>query len=432
MNITIIGTGFVGTVSAAVYAQKGHNVIGLDIDQTKIESLQKGKVPFYEPGLKKLLLAQQKEKNLKFTTSYADAIPDADLVIVAVGTPSLKSGAIDLSYIKQACKALSPHLKNSAIVAIKSTVPPGIFATLQPLIAEKTNKKFYLAALPEFLKEGTAVENTLHPDRIVIGAKDEAVFKILTKLYQPYQAPLVKVTPESAQMIKYTANAYLATRITFINQIANLCEKNDASIEDVIAGIGYDKRIGHHYWYPGLGYGGSCFPKDVKELAAFAKKVNEERNLIITINQLNEARIPKLMVQWQSLVGGWKGKTAAVLGLSFKPNTNDTRHAPAGQIIPYLLKKQAKVRAYDPKAVWQPQSEQGSYRQTDSIKQALRAADIIMVLIEWPEILEYDFTAAKLDKEQYFIDTRNQFNPENLKKAGYIYQGIGNHAATVS
>ena len=426
MNITIIGTGFVGAVSGAVYAKKGHQITGLDIDQNKIDSLKKGKVPFYEPNLEKLLKSQQKAGRLTFTNSYKEAIPDADLVIVAVGTPSLKSGAVNLTYIKQACKNLAPFLKNQAIVAIKSTVPPGIFQELYPLIEKHAKNKFYLAALPEFLKEGTAVDDTLYPDRVVIGADEPKVFKLLEELYLPYQAPIVKVNPETAQMIKYASNAYLATRITFINQIADLCEINGANIEDIIKGIGFDKRIGHHYWYPGLGYGGSCFPKDVKELAAYAKQVKRHKNLIVVIDKLNDARIPRLISSWETLVKGWAGKTVATLGLSFKPQTNDTRHAPASIIIPRLLKKGAKVKGYDPQARWSPPEKTAQFQQLATVEQAVKSADIIMILVEWPEIVKFDFTKTKLKKQQYFIDTRNRFQSAKLKKAGYIYQGIGN------
>ncbi len=422
MNITIIGTGFVGVVSAAVYASFGNKVIGLDIDPKKINSLKQGKVPFFEPKLEELLIQQQNSKNLTFTTSYEKAISKAQIVIIAVGTPSLPSGAVDLTYIKRACEDLTPHLKNDAIVVIKSTVPPGIFKEIRPIIASKTKVNFYLAALPEFLKEGTAVDDTLHPDRIVIGATQEKVIKQLTSLHQPFNAPIVVVKPESAQMIKYTSNAYLATRITFINQIADLCEHNGADINDVIEGIGYDKRIGHHYWYPGLGYGGSCFPKDVNELASYAKKVKEDENLVITISKLNEQRIPKLLKKYSNLIGGWKNKTISILGLSFKPNTNDIREAPALKIIPELIDGGATIRAYDPKAVWSPNNH-SNYTQTSTIEDATNNADCIVVLVEWPDFINYKF--PKVNKPTLFIDTRNLFEAEKLSSLGYTYQGIG-------
>lgn len=426
MNITIIGTGFVGAVSAAVYASFKNKVTGLDIDKNKIKSLQKGKVPFYEPGLKELLVKQQKTGNLKFTIDYKKAVSDADLVIIAVGTPSKPSGEVDLKYVYSAAESLAPFLKDKAIVAVKSTVPPGLFEKLKQVISNKTKTKFHLAAIPEFLKEGTAVEDTLHPDRIVIGADNKQVINKLKKLYQPFGAPIVVMSTESAQMTKYTANTYLATRITFINQIANLCENNHADIEEVIEGIGYDKRIGHHYWYPGLGYGGSCFPKDVAELSAYAKKLKEDDNLVIKVNQLNQNRIPRLLKQYEKKVGSWKDKKIALLGLSFKPNTNDTREAPAGKIAPILLKAGADIFGYDPKAVWEPeQLFQGSYQQVKSVAKACKQADIIFVLIEWPEIVEFDYSQIKTNKKQFIFDTRNQLDANELTEEGFVYQGIG-------
>jgi UDPglucose 6-dehydrogenase len=425
MKITIIGTGFVGVVSAAVYASLGHEVMGLDIDENKVQSLKRGRVPFYEPNLEELLTEQQKKRRLTFTTDYQEAIKSADLAIVAVGTPSKKSGAVDLKYVYKACESLAPHLKNEAIVAIKSTVPPGSFEQIKKIIQTQTRVKFYLASLPEFLKEGTAVQDTLKPDRIVIGAANKKIIQQLAKLHKPFKAPIVTMSAESAQMTKYAANAYLATRITFINQIANLCEHNGADIQDVIKGIGYDTRIGHHYWYPGLGYGGSCFPKDVAELADYAKRVNEDRNLMINIHQLNQERIPDLMSKYEQDVNSWLNKQVALLGLSFKPYTNDTREAPAQKIAEILLKAGATVRSFDPKASWNPDNNyQGSYQQVKTMDQACQDADVIFVLIEWPQIIEYDFAQCKTDKKQYIFDTRNQLNPEKLKQAGFIYRGI--------
>jgi UDPglucose 6-dehydrogenase len=425
MKITIIGTGFVGVVSAAVYASLGHEVMGLDIDENKVQSLKRGRVPFYEPDLEELLIEQQKKKRLNFTTDYQEAIKSTDLAIVAVGTPSKKSGAVDLKYVYKACESLAPYLKDQAIVAIKSTVPPGSFEQIKKIIQAKTQVKFYLASLPEFLKEGTAVKDTLQPDRIVIGADHQDIMQKLVKLHKPFQAPIVTMSAESAQMTKYAANAYLATRITFINQIANLCEHNDADIQDVIKGIGYDKRIGHHYWYPGLGYGGSCFPKDVAELTNYAKRVNEDRNLMVNIHQLNQERIPDLMKKYEQDVNGWCNKKIALLGLSFKPHTNDTREAPAQKIAEILLKAGAALKGFDPKASWSPDNNyQGSYQQVKTMDQACQDADVIFVLIEWPQIIEYDLTQCKTDKKQFIFDTRNQLEPKKLKQAGFIYRGI--------
>ncbi len=429
MNITIIGTGFVGVVSAAVYASFGHQVVGLDVDENKITKLKKSEVPFFEPNLESLLKEQQAEGKLKFTTNYETAISQADLIIVAVGTPSAPDGQADLKYVIAASESMAPHLKPDAIVAIKSTVPPGTLNKVEAAIKAKTQVHFFTASLPEFLKEGTAVEDTLHPDRVVIGATDESVFETLVELHRPLNCPIVKITPASAQMAKYAANTYLATRITFINQMADLCEKNGADVQELIQAIGLDRRIGRHYWYPGFGYGGSCFPKDVKELAAYSRSVGEGNNLFNKVNELNESRIDRLMDQYDQMIGGWENKTVAILGLSFKPNTDDMREAPSIKIIDCLKSKSSQIRGFDPKALSvvdyfiKPDSNI-SYHQ--NIKDACLGADVIMAVIEWPEIINFDFASVRNPaKKQWFIDGRNQFDPQTLKSLGYLYIGIG-------
>jgi UDPglucose 6-dehydrogenase len=426
MHITVIGTGFVGVVSAAVYASFGHDVIGLDVDPNKVESLKQGKVPFYEPNLESLLLEQQRVGNLAFTTDYASAIDSAELVILAVGTPSAVDGQADLKYIFMASESLAPHLREGTIVTIKSTVPPGTLEKVEEIIKKHTSVSFEMASLPEFLREGTAVHDTLNPDRIVIGATNDRVFDTLEELHKPLNTRIVKITPESAQMAKYASNAYLATRITFINQIADLCDKNGADVQEVIESIGLDKRIGEHYWYPGFGYGGSCFPKDVSELAAYSRAIGEENNLFNKIHELNHDRIFRLMDQFEKKIGDWNGKTVAVLGLSFKPNTDDMREAPSLAIIPYLANQGAVVKAFDPKAEWKDQQENVS--QVSSIEAAVEDADIIMAVIEWPEIISFNYSANKSDKTQYFIDGRNQFDPQAVENWGYQYLGIGRRA----
>jgi len=302
-------------------------------------------------------------------------------------------------------------------VIIKSTVPPGTNAKVRELIQKKTTVSFELASVPEFLKEGTAVEDTLHPDRIVIGVENELTKQKLTILHEPLTTNIITMSPESAQMCKYAANNYLATRITFINQIADLCEQNGADIEEVIRGIGADKRIGAHYWYPGLGYGGSCFPKDVKEIATYAASVGESESLFIKIDDLNTMRIPKLMTKYERLVGGFAGKTVAILGLSFKKNTNDTRVAPALTVIPWLLAHGAKVFTADPKV---PADFKNPY-------DAIKGANVLMLLVEWDEFVGLDLAkvASLMLSPKYFIDTRNQYESAAVLSAGLQYKGIG-------
>ncbi len=428
MKIACIGTGFVGVVTTAVFAKLGHDVIGLDIDEAKITKLKEGIVPFFEPGLSELLLTTQKSGHLTFTTDYKVAISSADLVMIMVGTPSQPDGSADLRYVKSVATSLAPHLKPNAVVVIKSTVPPGTNQTIHQLISSLTKVPFHLASVPEFLKEGTAVEDTLHPDRVVIGVDNDQARDILISLHTPLTSNLLVMNPESAQMTKYAANNYLATRITFINQIADLCEHNGADIEEVIRGIGADRRIGPHYWYPGLGYGGSCFPKDVKEIAAYAQSVGEGDSLFIKVDALNHQRLNRKMDQYSQQVGGFGGKTVAVLGLSFKKNTNDTRVAPSLQVIPYLLKAGAVVRATDPQAIPEAQALlPATVTYVPDAYAAATGADIVMLLVEWDDYTNLDLTKLKavMRDNPIFIDTRNQYQPEAAKASGFKYLGIG-------
>lgn len=424
MKVTVIGTGFVGVVSAAIYAYFGNQVTGLDIDENKIKLLKNGQVPFYEPDLQELLLKQQAQGNLDFTTSYETAIKDAEVIIIAVGTPSAPDESADLRYVFASAKSLAPYLRENAIVVIKSTVPPGTLEQTVAIIKEKTSVNFYGASLPEFLREGSAVFDTLNPDRIVIGAEDEFVFSKLEELHASLKAPVVRCRIASAQMAKYTANSYLATRITFINEIANLCEKNGADVSEVIKAIGYDKRIGPQYWYPGLGYGGSCFPKDVKELAAYSRSIGEDGNLLVRVSEINKDRIYRLLNKFAKETDGFANKTIALLGLSFKPNTDDMREAPSTRIIPLLSEQGALIKSYDPMAKYSP-LETKNHEQCSSIEEACKNADIIMAIVEWPEITGFDFAKVKNDKNQFFIDARNQFDGNKIKAAGYKYLSIG-------
>jgi UDPglucose 6-dehydrogenase len=429
MNVTIIGTGFVGVVSAAVYASFGNKVYGLDVDQAKVDSLKQGIVPFYEPGLSELLKEQQATGNLFFTTDYAEAIAEADVIMIAVGTPSAPDGQADLKYVFMAAESLAPHLKAGAIVVVKSTVPPGTLLEVEKRIKTKTQTPFFTASVPEFLREGSAVEDTLHPDRVVLGATDESVFAKLEELHAPLNATFIKVKPESAQMAKYSANAYLATRITFINQIADLCERNGADVQEVISAISPDKRIGSHYWYPGFGYGGSCFPKDVKELAAYSRFVGEGNNLFNKLTELNEERIPKLLEEMSEKIGGWQGKTVAVLGLSFKPNTDDMREAPSLKVVPILVSKGATVKGFDPKAQMPTTAldadSSHAFQQVTTIEEAAKDADVVMALVEWQDIVKFDFAPLTKKNPAWFVDVRNQFDPAKVTNWGYHYLGTG-------
>jgi len=428
MKIAVIGTGFVGVTSSAVYAKFRNQVIGLDVDEAKIASLNKGKVPFFEPKLEELLKSGLEKKKLSFTTSYENAVSDADVVIIAVGTPSRPDGSINLDYVKASAKDAAAYLKDDAILVIKSTVLPGTLEEIKPIVKKLTAKKIHYASLPEFLKEGTAVDDTLYPDRIAIGVEDDFSWEVLAKLHEPFKAPMVRVRPASAQLAKYASNDYLALRIVYANVLADVCRESGADIDEVLAIMGHEKRIGSHYWYPGLGYGGSCFPKDVKALAAFVDEFESpERNLFRFINKLNVNRPADVVEELENTAGKLKGKKIAVLGLAFKPNTDDQREAPALFLIPLLLSKGASVTAYDPmvkKIASDEIASNDQYKQVRSIKAAISEADVIVALVEWPEITEYKFKNST-GKAVVFLDARNQFDQEQIAKAGYIYQGIG-------
>ena len=426
MNITLIGGGFVGVVSAAVFAELGNQVWCLDRNESKVQSLKKGKVPFYEPKLDDLVKKGLKSGKLKFTTSYSKSISDADVIFIAVGTPSAPNGQADLTAVISSSKSLAPHIKSGVVVIIKSTVPPSTNKKVAQAIQSKTETKFYTASVPEFLKEGTAVDDTLNPNRIVIGSTDKKVIKLLKKLHKPLGGKVITVKPESAQMSKYAANAYLAQRITFINQIANLCEKNGADVQEVVNSMSPDKRIGSHYWYPGLGYGGSCFPKDVRELAAYSKSVGESTGLFVKIDELNEKRIPSLISKIGKKLNGWQNKKVAILGLSFKPNTDDIREAPSLKIIPILTKAGAKVVGYDPIAAPAIKKVLKNLNTTTSPYQAANNADVVIILIEWPELVTLELKKLKKHmRGNAFVDTRNQYQPSEVNQVGLEYIGVG-------
>ena len=429
MTIGVVGVGFVGLVSAAVFSKFGNTVWAVNRDKQKSDELKKGKIPFFEPGLEELVKESVDAGRLKFTTEYSEAISDADVVMIAVGTPSAPDGTADLSAVFGAAKSLAPYIKTGAIVIVKSTVPPGTNDKVREIIKTITKKQFYTASVPEFLREGTAVEDTLHPDRILIGSDEPQVIKKLLELHRPLNGETVVMRPESAQLTKYSANAYLANRIVFINQISDLAEKTGADVQEIIRGMGLDRRIGLHYWWPGLQYGGSCFPKDVKELAAYARRVGEGDGLFEKIDQLNENRLLKLLTRFEKVVGGWNGKTVAVLGLSFKPNTDDMREAPSMKVIPILTAAGATVSVYDPQVSGHAKKILGDSvaKYAANPYEAVKDADALIILVEWDEFKSLDLAKVKKNMAPgaVFIDTRNLYDPQIIKEAGLKYVGIG-------
>lgn len=429
MKITVVGAGYVGLPLAAVLADFGNTVWIVRKDKEKNEALKKGKVHIFEPGLEKLVKKNLAAGRFIPTCDYSQAIPDSDVVFITVGTPCNSCGEADLNQVLEATKEIGKNLKKGLTVIVsKSTAPPGSTRKIASMIQKFKPKgaQFEIAFCPEFLREGLAIEDTLHPNRIVIGSESSEAIKILKKIHQVFKAPILVTGIESAELIKYAANSFLALRIVYANEIANLCERTGAKIEEVIQGIGMDKRIGLHYWYPGLGYGGSCFPKDVSALAAFAAKIGQSGSLFEKMHQLNTGRIVKLMKKVSQNFGGFSGKTIGALGLACKQGTDDIRESPAIKAVNYLIKEKAKIKAYDPMAMKNSKAvlPQISYKQ--DAYQVAKNADILMILTDWPKFAKLNYGKIRQEMKGNFIfDSRNLLNKEKLEKIGFVYQGVG-------
>ncbi|CUS96205.1 UDP-glucose dehydrogenase [Candidatus Kryptobacter tengchongensis] len=445
MNISIIGTGYVGLVTGACFAESGNNVICMDIDKEKINKLKKGIVPIYEPGLDEIVRKNLNTGRLKFTTDLEYAVRNSEIIFLCLPTPPGKDGDADLGILFSVVKNIAKILRGLAkdeknqlkkLIVSKSTVPVGtadkIKETLNKELGKYSDKiDLYVASNPEFLKEGNAVQDFMFPDRVVIGVNDGEAEKILRELYEPFVrtgAPILVMDTRSAEMVKYTANAFLAMRISFMNEMANLCEKLGADVEKVRIAIGYDNRIGPRFLFPGVGWGGSCFPKDIKALMKMGEKNGVELKIVKSVYEVNE-RQKKLIVEKIKKHFGreLKDKKIAIWGLSFKPKTDDMREAPSIVIINELLKLGAKISAFDPVAVPNAKKIFG-----DKVKfaknqyEALKSADALVLITEWQEFREPDFNYIRtLMRTPVVFDGRNIYNPEKLKKLGFIYYGIG-------
>lgn len=428
MKIAIVGTGYVGLATAILFSKLGHQVVGLDIDKEKIRILQKGKAPFYEPDLNALIKKGLKKKTLSFTSSYFRAIPQAKVVFICVGTPSKKSGEINLSYIKKACQMIGRVMKKPVLVVIKSTVPPGIPKIVKKVIAKSNHVSFDLATCPEFLREGSAVEDTFHPDRIIIGAETTKAAEILLKLHEPIKAPKYVFDINSAQMVKYSANAFLANKISFANQIANLCDHVGADAKLVMLGLGLDHRIGRSFLRPGLGFGGSCFPKDTAALCFLAQQYSSDLQMVKAALIINDSQVDIVLGKIKKLIGVLQGKTVAVLGLSFKPNTDDLRQAQSIPLIKKLLFSGARVKTYDPVAMFKAKKILKGLKieYSPSAYEAAKNAHALVLVTEWPEFKKLQFgRLKKLMKNASIVDGRNLWEPRKLKKLGFRYLGVG-------
>jgi UDPglucose 6-dehydrogenase len=430
-NICVLGTGYVGLVTGTCFSDLGNDVICLDIDQKKIESLQRGELPIYEPGLLELVKRNSAAGRLRFTTEYAEAVPEADFVFIAVGTPQGDDGGADLSYVEAAAATVAKYLKDHTIIINKSTVPIGTGDWVAGIIDRSLNGNsaitFAVVSNPEFLREGSAVFDFQVPDRVVLGSTNRAAAEKVSELYAPLKAPIIITDLRTAEMVKYASNAILATRISFINEISQMCEALHADVKVVAEGMGYDKRIGHQFLQAGIGYGGSCFPKDVKALAYMAEQSNLHPQLLLAVMDINNDARRFFVQKIERLLGSVAHRTIGVWGLAFKSNTDDMREAPSIDIISALIRKGATVRVYDPVAMevahrYLP----GAVIYCTDPYEAAQEADAVLLLTEWNEFKQVDFERVKqLMNKPVLIDGRNLYEPDEMAKLGFHYRGVG-------
>lgn len=433
MKITIIGTGYVGLVTGACFADLGNHVCCVDNDREKVESLKEGRVTIYEPGLEEMVKRNMKENRISFLTSISQGVLKSDIVFICVGTPSRKNGEADLLALEQVCKEIAKCIKSYKIVVEKSTVPVETGEWVKKTInAFKSPKaKFDVASNPEFLREGSAIEDFMKPDRVVIGVESEKAKRALLELYKPLGAPVVVTDIKSAELIKHASNSFLATKISFINAISRICEKAGADVDEVAKGIGLDRRIGPGFLKAGAGFGGSCFPKDLSAFINIAEKLGYNFSLLREVQKINEEQKSAVLDKISKSIWNISGKTISVLGLSFKPDTDDIRNAPAIGIIRSLITQGAKIRVFDPEAMANAKKALGNKGITycKDAYDAAKESDCLVVMTEWNQFKELNFKRLKkLLKTPAIIDGRNIYDPEMLKKMGFSYTGMGRRA----
>jgi UDPglucose 6-dehydrogenase len=439
MNLAVIGSGYVGLVSGTCFAEMGNKVICVDVNEDKIKQLKNGIIPIYEPGLSPMVLKNIKNDNLQFSTSLKESIQNASVIFIAVGTPMGDDGSADLQYVISVAKEIGKHMTNEVVIVDKSTVPVGTADKVRETIQFELDKRdssyeFHVVSNPEFLKEGDAINDFMKPDRVVVGAYSEFAFNKMRQLYHPFTMSydrIIEMDVRSAEMTKYAANAMLATKISFMNEIANICEKVGADVNHVRTGIGSDKRIGYSFIYPGVGYGGSCFPKDVKALKKIAEKHDYDATLITAVENVNDRQKVVISNKVVKRFGeDLSGKIFGIWGLAFKPGTDDMREAPAIYVIKELVKRGASVVAYDPKAMKESQhfylKGEKNIRYVDSKYNVLDNANALILLTEWKEFRSPDFEEIKSQLITPIIfDGRNQYGIFNLKEKGFEYYQIG-------
>ena len=431
MHICIIGTGYVGLITGACFAEFGMDVTCVDKDLKKIKSLKKGMVPFYEPGLEELLQRNIKANRIHFSTSIAEAIDHSLVIFIAVGTPPRGDGSADMRYVEEVAKEIAGHMKSYKVVVTKSTVPVGTGEKLRKIVSKNLREHvdFDIVSNPEFLREGAGIEDFMRPNRVVIGASSDQATAIMKDLYRPLyliETPVVITDVKTAELIKYASNAFLATKISFINELSNLCESVGADVQVVAKAMGLDRRIGPKFLHAGPGYGGSCFPKDTLALLQIAKENNVNLDLVKAVIIVNEKQKEKMAKKIKNTIGVLKGKTICLLGLSFKPNTNDIRESPALFIINRLLKEGAKIRVYDPAAMPDTMEIFPKLTYCKDSYDAVKGADAVIIATEWNQFRNLDIGRIKtLARGNYFFDLRNIYEPDKVRKAGFIYYSVG-------
>ena len=430
MKIAVVGTGYVGLVAGACLAESGSDVVCVDRDQAKIRTLRRGRMPFYEPGLEELVKRNRQEGRLTFTSTLSKAVKESTIIFIAVGTPPGEDGSADVQQVLGVARDIAKAMNGYKVIVDKSTVPVGTAARVREVVRRETTHPFSVVSNPEFLKQGAAVEDFMRPDRVVIGVEDPRAEGLMREVYSPFTrtgAPIMVMDCASAELTKYAANAMLATRISFMNEVANVCELVGADVDHVRKAIGSDRRIGSSFLFPGIGYGGSCFPKDVQAMVHFAAKKDYQFQILRAVESVNTHQKMRLFTKMKSHLGTLKGKVVAVWGLAFKPRTDDMREAPSVTIIEALLGAGAKIQAYDPEAVEAARRIFGNkVRFAAGNYDALKGADCLAIVTEWNEFRRPDFDRMrKAMRSPIIFDGRNLFTPEEMREHGFTYHSIG-------
>jgi len=426
MNVGIIGCGYVGLTTGVCLAELGHNVVCVDNDEEKIKKLFSGVIPIFEPGIEKLI--KKNRRRIKFSTNIKDAVLDNEIIFIAVGTPSNPDGSPDLSYVENVSREIAKYLEKYKVIVEKSTVPVETAQWVKKTIEKykKNNVKFDVVSNPEFLREGSAINDFLYPDRIVIGVESEKAKRLMLKLYQKIKSPKIVVDTKSAELIKHASNSFLATKISFINAVANICELTGADVEKVALGMGLDKRIGKSFLKAGIGYGGSCFPKDIDAFIWISEKLGYDFSLLKEVKKINERQRELFVKKIEDTLWILKDKKIGILGLSFKPNTDDIREAPSIYIIKMLKQKGAKIKAYDPKAMKKMEQIFPDIEYCENPYEVAKGSDCLVFLTEWDEFKNLDLKKVKrLLNQPIIIDGRNIFEPKKMERLGFIYKSIG-------